>query len=476
MEELKYIIEDSTIAELLGAQNFTNKESAILELVKNAFDAQATELNIIFNRDELIIEDNGNGMNADDIKRHWMHVGKSGKDYDILDKNNKRRVLAGSKGIGRFALSRLGSNIQLYSQKENLDNRSVLWVTDWNKSTLRENDSFISCGTKIVVQNLRDKWNKTNIDRLAGYLSRTYNDNLMKISIFFEKEKILVKRYFLEPKLGFNCTNKINLKFSSNNRNLICNVLSDEFKRDAEIYCEDINIYNYINTIDILEELEGDHDLSISREELDTALEELGDFSAEFYFSLKEPATKDIEKFLYKYKFLLGRYDNGIILYRNSFSISSYDGTKDWVGLGRRSRLSPAAASHPTGSWRVRENQLAGKVEIDKKNNYVLSDLSNRQGLDENIYYDIFVKILDIGLTEFERYRQSIIRKINKKNTTNKEDDKKLVDELIRKPTIIKDLSKDEVNKLISEIKEYKKENVDYRLTETHKILLCKPF
>lgn len=41
MERLKYIVEDSTIAELLGVQNFTNKESAILELVKNAYDAQA---------------------------------------------------------------------------------------------------------------------------------------------------------------------------------------------------------------------------------------------------------------------------------------------------------------------------------------------------------------------------------------------------------------------------------------------------
>ena len=40
MEELKYIIEDSTIAELLGVQNFTNAESAILELVKNAYDAE----------------------------------------------------------------------------------------------------------------------------------------------------------------------------------------------------------------------------------------------------------------------------------------------------------------------------------------------------------------------------------------------------------------------------------------------------
>lgn len=48
MERLKYIVEDSTIAELLGVQNFTNKESAILELVKNAYDAQAN--NVIYRR------------------------------------------------------------------------------------------------------------------------------------------------------------------------------------------------------------------------------------------------------------------------------------------------------------------------------------------------------------------------------------------------------------------------------------------
>ena len=48
MERLKYIVEDSTIAELLGVQNFTNKESAILELVKNAYDAQANNVSITF--------------------------------------------------------------------------------------------------------------------------------------------------------------------------------------------------------------------------------------------------------------------------------------------------------------------------------------------------------------------------------------------------------------------------------------------
>lgn len=463
MEKLKYIIEDSTIAELLGVQNFTNKESAILELVKNAFDAQATELNIIFKNSELIIKDNGNGMNSDDIKQHWMHIGKSDKGYDILDKNNKRRVLAGSKGIGRFALSRLGSYIQLCSQKENLNNKSVLWVTDWNQSTLQENNSRSTCGTKIIIQNLRDKWNKSSIDKLSRYLSRTYNDNLMKILIIFEGETTFVERYFEEPKLGYNCTSKINLMYASNNKTLTCNVLSDEFKKDAEKYCKDINLYNYVCTVDVLAELADNPELSISKEELDKALETLGGFSAEFYFSLKEPASKDVEKFLYKNKSLLGRYENGIILYRNSFSISSYDGTKDWIGLGRRSRLSPAAATHPTGSWRVRENQLAGKIEIDKKTNYMLIDLSNRQGLDENIYYEIFVKILHVGITEFERYRQSIIRKINKKNVVINQDEKKLIDKVIKNPTIIKELSKNEASKLISEIKEYKKENSEFK-------------
>ena len=133
------------------------------------------------------------------------------------------------------------------------------------------------------------------------------------------------------------------------------------------------------------------------------------------------------------------------------------------IGLGKRSRLSPAAATHPTGSWRVRENQLSGKVEIDKKENKMLIDLANRQGLDENTYYEIFVQILGIGISVFEKYRQNIIRNINKKNVFNIDDNKKVSDKVIKNPTVIKDLSKDELNIFITEIKEYKKENFVYK-------------
>lgn len=55
MEKLKYIIEDSTIAEVLGVQNFTNEESAILELVKNAYDAQSLDVVIIISKSQISV-------------------------------------------------------------------------------------------------------------------------------------------------------------------------------------------------------------------------------------------------------------------------------------------------------------------------------------------------------------------------------------------------------------------------------------
>lgn len=149
--------------------------------------------------------------------------------------------------------------------------------------------------------------------------------------------------------------------------------------------------------------------MHLTEEELNLYLEKLGEFSAQFYFYIK-PTTVDIEKFMYKHSGLPEALPGGVILYRNAFSISAYEGKKDWLGFGKRSRKSPAAASHPTGAWRVRENQIAGKVEIDKKRNEFLIDLSNRQGLEENIYFQLLVEIIHIGVSEFERYRQSIVR------------------------------------------------------------------
>lgn len=464
MEHLQYVIEDSTIAELLGVQNFTNKESAILELVKNSYDAKAPKVTIQFINNELWIVDDGKGMNENDIRTNWMHVGKSEKGYSIIDeKSHKRRILAGSKGIGRFALARLGSHVTVYTTKS--DCTSVKWETDWNESTLDKWEGKLTSptGTKIVISSLRDKWTESSIHKLAEYLSITYNDTAMKIEILSEKDKYNVIRYFENPELGENCVSKINLKYDCKNKTLTCDIFSDEFQDKAQEYYPLPKLKYFEKAFDVISELQSDQEIEASNEELYSLLEKLGDFTAEFYFSLKSSTTKDVENFLYKYQNLPERYENGVVLYRNAFSISSYEGSKDWLGFGKRSRKSPAAATHPTGAWRVRENQISGKVIIDKLKNYNLKDLSNRQGLDENVYFQIFVKILDVGIAAFERYRQDIIKAIDVKNEVTTEQKTTLINQIIKNPRSISTLTEQDSKMLADELVSMQKTTEVYK-------------
>lgn len=100
---------------------------------------------------------------------------------------------------------------------------------------------------------------------------------------------------------------------------------------------------------------------------------------------------------------------------------------------------------------------MAGYVLIDKKENAVLQDMANRQGLDENIYYQLFVEIILIGIKEFERYRQNIIRKINIKNQPDEQKATPVSDRVISKPSSINEFTRDEAKQLAAEIKGYKK-------------------
>ena len=461
MENLKYIVEDKTIAQLLGVQNFNNKESAVLELVKNAYDANAKNLIISITKKEIIFKDDGIGMNEETIRKSWMHVGKSDKDYSIGTDENIR-VLAGSKGIGRFALARLGENVSLHSKKK--DCKPILWKTDWNKSILdfeESTNTSLDIGTIIEITNLRDNWTKKAIKDLVDYLSITYNDNKMYIQIESEKDIYEVIPYYKYPQIGKNYTSYISLKYDSNDMQLVCSIENDEFKEEAKKYCSDINLSFYKQSINIKNELVGNKDIDCDDNQLEIFLKYLGDFSADLYFSVKVSTQKDAEFFLYKYSNLPERYEKGVVLYRNAFGISSYEGDKDWLEFGKRSRRSPAAATHPTGAWRVRENQISGKVLIDKKENCMLQELSNRQGINENEYYKLFLKIISIGVSIFERYRQSIIRAINKRSKTNNISNKKtnIVPKVIQKPDIIKKFSKEEVQNFVNEIENITKES-----------------
>ncbi|MBO5143758.1 MAG: sensor histidine kinase [Clostridia bacterium] len=457
MDSLKYIVEDSTIAYLLGVNNFTNAESAILELIKNAYDANALNVNVKFSEGSIIISDDGLGMDSEDIHNNWMHVGKSKKDYEIVDVNNKKRILAGSKGVGRFALARLGEFVKVYSKKSNC--RGILWETNWNNSSLIFTEDINKIGTKIIISQLREKWGKKKVEDLIKFLSKTYNDNVMKIRIIHPDFTCDVPEFFPNPQVGKNCLSSISLHYDKKMQKLETVICSDEFLDEAMKYCSNVNLKYASFESFIVNELDAS-EWDLSDSELEEYLNKLGDFTAQFYFNVKQ-SSLDMEKFLYKHTGVPEAFSGGVVLYRNAFSITTYEGKNDWLGFGKRSRKSPAAASHPTGAWRVRENQLSGQVYIDKKENKYLVDLSNRQGLEDNIYFQLFVKIIIVGINEFERYRQGIIRNINVKNDTNNNQVKmQVVDKIVAKPQVIFELTKQEAEQLANEIKSYQKENL----------------
>ena len=299
MEQLHYMIEDSTIAQLLGVQNFTNDESAILELVKNAYDACAVNVTLEFQGDSLIVQDNGIGMNADDIRRHWMHIGKSPKEYLVKDSDNKPRIMAGSKGVGRFALARLGESAKVFTKRAGFE--GVIWETDWNSSVLYADNTITDHGTRIVICNLREKWNKKKLQNLTSFLSKTYNDTSMQIVVSSQDYSQTVSAYFPLPIQGKNCLSIITLKYDAQTQILSTYIRSDEFQKEAEYYCQDIDLHKMVIQNNMVDELKASPTFDFAEEELSQHLMKLGSFTAEFYFSIK-PLSIDVEKFLYKHK------------------------------------------------------------------------------------------------------------------------------------------------------------------------------
>jgi len=108
---------DSALLQELGEKLVETVHIALVELVKNSYDADATEVKIVFtkdqdNRTEIHIIDNGRGMNHDAVNNYWMRIATTNKE-----KANYSRVfgrpLTGAKGIGRFSCRRLGSYLEL---------------------------------------------------------------------------------------------------------------------------------------------------------------------------------------------------------------------------------------------------------------------------------------------------------------------------------------------------------------------------
>ena len=134
----EYFSVDSALLQELGERLVTTPHVALAELVKNSYDADATQVFVTIRESanggpEIEVRDNGCGMTLPEIKDFWMKIGNTHKDEEQRSKRFGR-PLAGSKGIGRFSVRRLGTRVKLESAaKSGRGLELIALEIDWTK-------------------------------------------------------------------------------------------------------------------------------------------------------------------------------------------------------------------------------------------------------------------------------------------------------------------------------------------------------
>lgn len=202
MQALNFRV-SSHLKSIIGRDLITDDFVAIFELVKNSFDAGASEVNIHFTGTGIFIVDNGKGMSYDDLIDKWLFVAYSAKRDGTEDESiptyresigTKR--YAGSKGVGRFSCDRLGELLILQTKVSGSDTVNRLEVV-WSDFEASSKDDFINIdikhaetknfvlpsgvslshdsATMLHIDFLREDWNRSKLKELKSSLAKLIN-------------------------------------------------------------------------------------------------------------------------------------------------------------------------------------------------------------------------------------------------------------------------------------------------------------
>ena len=178
---------DAGIINRLGLELVGRSETAVSELIKNSYDADATTVKVLFKNTHLaggtlVIEDNGEGMDYRSLKNGFMRLSSTDKVHNPITKKYKRKK-AGKKGIGRFSTQRLGSKLTIITKNEKMP-MALKLVIKWDAykidtelSKVKNNVSYVTSdlesqsGTRIIIDNLREAWENVEIRRVYRYIS-----------------------------------------------------------------------------------------------------------------------------------------------------------------------------------------------------------------------------------------------------------------------------------------------------------------
>lgn len=169
----------------LGEELVPDVDQGIIELAKNAYDADATECRISLDDahaagGSIRIVDNGSGMSADAISQGWMVIGRSSKERKSLTPGF-RRVPVGDKGLGRLAALRLGRHVCLKTRSKAEPGIEYCVTIDWDayrNAKLVEDVTFEvtsspsdePTGTEIEIRGTYAPLGRGAVNRLARSL------------------------------------------------------------------------------------------------------------------------------------------------------------------------------------------------------------------------------------------------------------------------------------------------------------------
>jgi signal transduction histidine kinase len=386
--------------------------TAILELVKNAYDADAekVKINLSFKdkTSTIIIEDDGHGMSFQTVTEKWMVPSVQEK---LRQKKSpyKKRPLQGRKGIGRYAASILGDDLLMKTtDKESLVTTELL--LDWrefatDKKFLEDVDILIEsykssekhCGTYLTITG-NTIWSDIEIDELISSLKRLLSpfdeiDNDFSIYLEVQKSSSEKYLYFSEqikplPILEFyhyRVFGNVNLlEVNPNKQEVLIAKLTIENKHLSNIL--PLSIERKI----LLKEggkFCGLLQLDIRAFDLDEELKIEGLSQTESKKQLQELP--------------------GIAVIRDGFRVRPYGDKKvDWLGLNERRFNNP--------TLRLSNNQVAGYVTVLQEEESHLEEKASREGFKENEFYQGLIEGVLSCLSELEPVRYKYRKQHNK--------------------------------------------------------------
>ena len=358
---------------ILGRDLITSPDIAILELVKNSYDAHATKVEITFDDDFLRIADNGKGMSKSDLIDKWLFVAYSAKSDGTEDKSYRskfKRHYAGAKGIGRMSCDRLARHLKLTTRSSEENKTEVLYV-DWSvfendkltefdtidipHETLQDIPKFPQnhhTGTLLEFHDLHSQWSRDDILRLKKSLEKMINpfsgtDDDFQIEIIAPKMRE-------DDEKTVSSHEKVN--------GIIENSIADVLKlktTQIESRIENGIIYTTLS----------DRGIKMYEiEEPNTQFSKLSSASISLFFLNR--AAK------YNFTAKMGvepvNYGN-VFLFRNGFRILPFGEPED-DSWGVNKRLQQGYNRH------ISTRELFGRVDIETDNTNLIKEVSSRDG------------------------------------------------------------------------------------------------